>query len=91
MGMDKGCIIISEKGGDKEQSSKKGKGKNKRRCYSCNVRLSMIEFKCKCGHIFCQKHLNAHSHNCTFDYSSERKDKIEKDNPKISQKFEKIN
>jgi len=38
---------------------------------------------CKCSHTFCLIHLNPHSHNCTFDYLKERRELIEKNNPKM--------
>tara|TARA_Y100000590_G_C15708901_1_gene1009626 strand:+ start:2429 stop:2683 length:255 start_codon:yes stop_codon:yes gene_type:complete len=62
----------------------------KKKCYECKCKLKLIVFTCKCGHIFCQKHLGAHSHNCTYDYKNEKKEKIEKENPKLGQKFETI-
>ena len=62
----------------------------KKKCKQCNCKLKLIVFTCKCGHIFCQKHLGAHSHNCTYDYKNEKKEKIEKENPKLGQKFETI-
>ena len=76
-----------EKKGKKEKKEKKEK---KKRCYECNTRLKMISYTCKCGHIFCHKHLNPHSHNCTFDYMTEKKKQIEKNNPKLASKFDKI-
>lgn len=62
----------------------------KLRCHFCNKKLSLIHFDCKCGHKFCQNHLNPHSHNCKFDYCKERKEILEKNNPKIEVKFAKI-
>ena len=54
------------------------------------MQLSLIHYDCKCGHKFCQKHLNPHSHNCKFDYCKEKKETLEKNNPKIEVKFVKI-
>ncbi len=59
--------------------------KTKPRCHFCHKKLKMTElnFKCKCEHIFCQKHLSAHLHNCMFDYKKEKQDKIKQTNPKM--------
>ena len=57
----------------------------KERCFHCNKKLKMTElnFTCKCNHKFCQLHLNPHSHQCSFDYLKERRDMINKNNPKM--------
>lgn len=60
------------------------------RCHHCKTKLGMMVFQCKCGYKFCSAHLNAHSHNCTFDYVNEKKEQLEKNNPKIGLKFETI-
>ncbi len=62
----------------------------KLRCHFCNKKLSLIHYDCKCGYKFCHKHLNPHSHNCKFDYCKEKKELLEKNNPKIGEKFVKI-
>jgi hypothetical protein len=61
----------------------------KPRCYCCNKKLKLVElnFKCKCGHTFCQLHLNPHSHKCYFDYQSERQEMIKNTNPKMCVKI----
>ena len=50
------------------------KKKKKKRCFHCKAKLPIINYPCKCGYVFCYQHLNAHSHNCTYDYSKERKE-----------------
>ena len=62
----------------------------KERCHYCNKKLKMIHFTCKCNHKFCEKHLNRHSHNCSFDVKSAKSDEIAKNNPKQGSKIEKI-
>lgn len=64
--------------------------KKKKRCQFCNCKLGMISFTCKCDMLLCQKHLNPHCHNCKFDYIKEKKDLLEKNNPKLGQKLVKI-
>ena len=64
------------------ETSKKSK---KPKCYFCKKKLTMIEvnFLCKCEKKFCQKHLNPHSHNCSYNYIKEKQDKIKQTNPKM--------
>ena len=68
-----------------ESNPKESTKKKKKRCHFCNKKLKMTElnFKCKCDHIFCQLHLNPHSHKCSFDYLKERQDLIKQKNPKM--------
>jgi len=62
----------------------------KHKCYNCNAKLKMIIFTCKCNHIFCHKHLGAHSHNCSYDYKNEKRKQIEGNNPKLESRMERI-
>lgn len=74
----------------KEVEETKPKKIPKQKCYECKVKLKLIVFTCKCNHIFCQKHLGAHSHNCTYDYKNEKKKQIEENNPKLESRMERI-
>ena len=74
----------------KSNKSTKPKKQTKTKCHHCNKKIGLIVLKCKCGHIFCQSHLNAHSHNCTYDYKKEKKESLEKNNPKLGSKIVKI-
>ena len=57
----------------------------KPRCYFCHKKLKMTElnFRCKCEHMFCQIHLSPHSHKCNFNYLQEKQNKIKQNNPKM--------
>ena len=71
---------------DKEGPTKDTKTP-KPKCFYCKKKLRMTElnFICKCKHSFCHQHLNPHSHKCTFDYLKERQKQIQKHNPKMCQ------
>lgn len=43
------------------------------RCEKCKKKLGVLEYKCKCGKLFCITHLHAEEHNCTFNYQEEAK------------------
>ncbi len=64
---------------------KKQEIKKKPRCFHCKKKLKLTEldFKCKCGNIFCLHHFNPHSHNCSFDYLTNKRNLIQKNNPKM--------
>tara|TARA_B100000214_G_C23596022_1_gene458517 strand:+ start:149 stop:418 length:270 start_codon:yes stop_codon:yes gene_type:complete len=70
--------------------TEKKKKKKKQKCSECGKKLGIISYTCKCGKVFCSKHLNPHSHKCTFDYKNEKRIELEKNNPKLGHKFEKI-
>ena len=71
---------------DTKEVTREEKPKEKKpRCFHCKKKLKMTElnFICKCKHQFCHQHLNPHSHKCAFDYLKERQEQIQKNNPKI--------
>ena len=78
-------IMIHQDILDKEKKEIPVKKPKKPRCFECKKKLKMTElnFKCKCEHTFCQLHLNPHSHSCSFNYLQERRDLIKKNNPKM--------
>jgi len=69
----------------KEEPSKEEPKKKKPRCFHCNKKLKMTElnFRCKCNHVFCQLHLSPHSHKCSFNYLKEHQEMIKEKNPKM--------
>ncbi|XP_050238036.1 zinc finger A20 and AN1 domain-containing stress-associated protein 12-like [Mercurialis annua] len=40
----------------------------KNRCESCNKKLGLLGFSCRCGKVFCGTHQYADEHCCSFDY-----------------------
>lgn len=77
---------------EKEQNEKRQKVKKvKVVCFQCNKKLKLMEqIKCNCDNYFCPKHMNRHSHNCTFDVKAQMKTHLEKNNPKMEEKMIKI-
>lgn len=69
-----------------KQSSqnKKKEQKNKKRCFLCKKKVGYLGFKCNCGYIFCEKHRFPMQHNCDIDLKTKFKQKLEKENQKIS-------
>ena len=59
--------------------------KKKPKCHFCKKKLKMTElnFTCKCGPNFCSQHFNPHSHNCSYNYLKDKQDLIQKNNPKM--------
>lgn len=52
------------------------------KCMQCKKRLGILEYKCKCGKIFCITHLHYMEHNCSYDYKKDS-DKILKEQMEI--------
>jgi hypothetical protein len=50
------------------------------RCVVCNKKLGLIPFKCKCEEIFCSTHRAPEDHKCTYDFKTEGKAWLEKNN-----------
>jgi len=61
------------------------------RCFKCNKKTGLVGIKCRCGSIFCALHRYAEEHNCDFNWKSQGRAQLEKENPKIiSKKIEEI-
>lgn len=56
----------------------------KLRCAQCNKKLGVIMImKCHCEKIFCAKHRYAEAHQCSYDFKTEGKKTIARDNPLV--------
>lgn len=63
----------------------------KKKCDFCNKKIGLIPFVCKCDSSYCAKCRLPSEHKCTFDFKTNGREKINKDNPKItSSKINKI-
>lgn len=61
------------------------------RCFSCNKRVGLTGFKCRCGGLFCSLHRYNDKHDCSFDYKAAARDAISKANPIVkADKIDKI-
>lgn len=67
------------------------KSQPRNRCGSCNRRVGLTGFTCRCGMTCCGTHRYPEHHGCTFDYKTMGKEAIAKANPVIkASKLEKI-
>ncbi|XP_027366426.1 zinc finger A20 and AN1 domain-containing stress-associated protein 8-like isoform X2 [Abrus precatorius] len=86
-----GCAEIS---GDSSSSSENLEMKAKtgpNRCATCQKRVGLTGFGCKCGNLFCAMHRYSDKHDCPFDYQTVGRDAIAKANPVIkADKLDKI-
>ncbi|XP_010540147.1 PREDICTED: zinc finger A20 and AN1 domain-containing stress-associated protein 7-like [Tarenaya hassleriana] len=61
------------------------------RCSSCNKKVGVMGFKCKCGSTFCGDHRYPEKHECSFDFKEAGRDAIAKANPLVkSDKVQRI-
>ncbi|GFQ04418.1 zinc finger a20 and an1 domain-containing stress-associated protein 4 [Phtheirospermum japonicum] len=62
-----------------------------KRCGTCNKRVGLTGFTCRCGSIFCSVHRYSDKHECQFDYRSAAQEAIAKANPVVkAEKIDKI-
>lgn len=64
----------------------------KLRCAECNKKLGLIMvMKCHCEKVFCPQHRYAEAHNCSYNFKSEGKKILTRENPLVvAQKLPKI-
>ena len=57
---------------------------NTSRCWTCNKKIGLLGFKCRCAYFFCGEHRYSDKHECAFDYKNLGKQELTKANPTIS-------
>ncbi|MED6168826.1 Zinc finger A20 and AN1 domain-containing stress-associated protein 8 [Stylosanthes scabra] len=78
-------------GSGSEESSEAKPKDGPKRCSSCNKRVGLTGFNCRCGSLFCSVHRYSDKHNCPFDYRIAGQDAIAKANPIVkAEKLDKI-
>jgi len=68
-----------------KETVKEIKKKRSKRCNICRKKVKMHSFTCKCGNnvLFCARHRYPDEHSCAYDWKSESRDQLKKNNPKI--------
>ncbi|OMO52599.1 Zinc finger, AN1-type [Corchorus olitorius] len=57
--------------------------KPKNRCESCNKKVGLMGFSCRCGKLFCGTHRYPKEHSCNFDFKTLDRLVLAKENPLI--------
>ena len=57
--------------------------KNTNRCFTCNKRVGLTGFKCRCDYVFCGTHRLPEEHHCDFDYKTTGREQLSKNNPLV--------
>jgi hypothetical protein len=55
----------------------------KNRCWQCTKKIGLAGVRCRCGYYFCAAHRYAESHNCDYDYKTNERRKLSKQNPVV--------
>jgi len=53
------------------------------RCASCNKKVGLLGFVCRCGGTFCSLHRYTDEHACDFDFKTAGREQIAKKNPLV--------
>ena len=53
------------------------------RCFTCQKKVGLLGFKCRCEQTFCSAHRHADAHNCSFDYKTTGREELAKANPLV--------
>lgn len=61
----------------------KSPAKGRNRCFSCNKKVGLTGFRCRCDNLFCSMHRYSDQHECSFDYKTDGRAKLERDNPQV--------
>ncbi|KAF3793708.1 Zinc finger A20 and AN1 domain-containing stress-associated protein 9 [Nymphaea thermarum] len=51
------------------------------RCSSCQKKVGLTGFRCRCGDLFCARHRYSDAHGCSYDYKAAGREAIARENP----------
>ncbi len=57
---------------------------NTSRCWTCNRKIGLTGFQCKCEYFFCAQHRYSDRHDCPFDFKTAGKAQLSAANPVIA-------
>lgn len=57
---------------------------NTSRCWTCNKKVGLLGFQCKCEYFFCSGHRASDKHECAFDFKAMGKQQLAQANPTIT-------
>jgi hypothetical protein len=61
------------------------------RCWSCNKKVGLLGFRCRCEYVYCGLHRYSDKHDCPFDYKTLGRTQLTKANPVVKgSKLDKI-
>jgi len=78
-----GAVRPAEETPQEEEPPKKVQA-NTSRCWTCNRKIGLLGFQCKCEYYFCSEHRYSDRHECAFDYKAQGKQLLTKANPTIA-------
>jgi hypothetical protein len=55
----------------------------KNRCWKCTKKIGLTGVRCRCGYFFCPSHRYAESHECDYDWKTNERRKLTKQNPVV--------
>ncbi|CAN6449196.1 unnamed protein product [Victoria cruziana] len=53
------------------------------RCSSCQKKVGLTGFRCRCGDLFCGRHRYSDAHDCSYDYKAKGREAIARENPVV--------
>ncbi|KAL3893488.1 MAG: hypothetical protein SGPRY_014197 [Prymnesium sp.] len=67
-----------------DEEPPKKKQINTNRCWTCNKKIGLLGFQCKCEYYFCSEHRYSDKHECAFDFKALNKQQLTRANPTIA-------
>ena len=56
---------------------------DKTKCWLCTKKIGLLGVQCRCGYFYCTEHRYAESHSCEYDYKTNERRKLRKQNPVV--------
>ncbi|CAL8122069.1 unnamed protein product [Prunus armeniaca] len=77
----RGISLLSYQNDSVSNTNDNNSGSKKNRCESCNRKVGVLGFECRCGGVFCGKHRYPETHSCNLDLKQAGRDVLAKQNP----------
>jgi hypothetical protein len=73
-----GAMDMSGDGGDVPAGATERKVQEKTsRCWTCNKKIGLTGFKCRCGYFYCGTHRYEDAHECDFNCAGDKQGRLE--------------
>ncbi|WVZ13370.1 hypothetical protein V8G54_010936 [Vigna mungo] len=75
------CSIIDDMMSLSITNSKTTERNDRKRCKSCNKKIGLLGFQCRCGDVFCGTHRYPEMHSCEIDFKKIGREVLIQQNP----------
>ncbi|MFS7978898.1 putative transcription regulator A20-like family [Helianthus anomalus] len=81
--LDESIVVVDEQLKDLKRNEVTVVKKVVNQCSGCRKRVGLTVFRCRCVDLFFSEHRYSDRHDCSYDYKTDGREAIAKDNPVV--------